>query len=70
MAQQVKDLVSSLLWYRFNPWPGNFHIPRVRQKQKTKNKKTNKQTKKTAAAAPNRVYCGIDQVITNFSIFK
>ena len=33
MAQQVKDLVLSLqqlgllLWYRFDPWPGNFHMP-------------------------------------------
>ena len=25
----VKDLVLSLLWLKFNPWPGNFHIPWV-----------------------------------------
>ena len=32
MAQWVKDLVLSLqqlvllLWHRFDPWPGNFHM--------------------------------------------
>ena len=40
MAQQVKDLVLSLqqlgllLWYRFDPWPGNFHMPQVQPKKK------------------------------------
>ena len=29
MAQQVKDLVLSLLWLRFEPWPGNFCVPWV-----------------------------------------
>ena len=35
MAQWVKDLVLSLqqlmwlLWCRFDPWPGNFHMPRA-----------------------------------------
>ena len=35
VAQKVKDLVvslqqlRSLLWYGFNPWPGNFHMPQV-----------------------------------------
>ena len=49
-----------------------WELPHTKGEAKTKNKKQkNKQTKKkTAAAAPNRVYCGIDQVITNFSIFK
>ena len=23
----VKDSVLSLLWLRFDPWPGNFHVP-------------------------------------------
>ena len=23
----VKHLVLSLLWFRFDPWPGNFHMP-------------------------------------------
>ena len=38
MAQQVKDPVlllqqlGSLLWRGFDPWPGNFHMPRVRKK--------------------------------------
>ena len=33
MAQQVKDLALSLqqlgpvVWYRFDPWPRNFHVP-------------------------------------------
>ena len=26
---EVKDLASSLLWRRFDPWPGNFHVPWV-----------------------------------------
>ena len=40
MAQQVKDLALSqrwpglLLWHRFSPWPGNFHMPWVRKKKK------------------------------------
>ena len=40
MAQQVKDLVLSLqqlgllLWYRFDPWPGNFHMPWLWPKKK------------------------------------
>ena len=35
MSQWVKDLVlsllwlSSLLWCRFDPWPGNFYMPWV-----------------------------------------
>ena len=43
MAQRVKDLVLSLLWVRlllwcrFSPWPGNFHMPQVRQKNKRLN---------------------------------
>ena len=26
MAHQVKDLALSLLWLRFDPWPGNFYM--------------------------------------------
>ena len=35
MAQQLKDLALSLhwlrllLWHRFDPWPGTFHMPCV-----------------------------------------
>ena len=45
MAQQVKDLVLPQLWRRlqlwfgFDPWPRNYHMPRVRQKKKKKKKK-------------------------------
>ena len=38
MAQWVKDPVLSLLWRRFDPWPGNFHMPQARPKKKVKNK--------------------------------
>ena len=40
MAQQVKDQallllwLGSLLWYGFNPWPGNFHMPWAQPKKK------------------------------------
>ena len=42
MTQWVKDLVwllqwlGSLLWYRFEPWPGNFHMPWAWPKKVTK----------------------------------
>ena len=26
VAQRIKDLVLSLLWHRFSPWPWNFHM--------------------------------------------
>ena len=25
----LKDLALTQLWLRFNPWPGNFHVPQV-----------------------------------------
>ena len=34
MAQKIKDLVLSLLWHGFNPWPRNFHMPQVWLKKK------------------------------------
>ena len=34
MAQWVKDLVFSLLWCGFSPWPQNFHMLQVRLKKK------------------------------------
>ena len=34
VAQQVKNLASSLLWCRFDPWPRNFHITMARPKKK------------------------------------
>ena len=42
-AQWVKDLELSLqqlrqlLWYGFDPWPGNFHTTQARQKTKQNN---------------------------------
>ena len=41
-SPEVKDSASSLLWHRFNPWPGNFHMPRVRQKKKKKGRSKKK----------------------------
>ena len=44
MAQLVKELASSLqqlgllLWYGFNPWPKNFHMPWKQQKTNTPKK--------------------------------
>ena len=40
VAQQVKDpllslqWLGSLLWYRVDPWPGNFHLPQAWAKKK------------------------------------
>ena len=40
VAQQVKDLklsllsLRSLLWCRFSPWPGNFHMPQMQVEKK------------------------------------
>ena len=34
MAQWVKDLLLSLLWCGFNPWPRNFHMPQAQSKKK------------------------------------
>ena len=36
-AQQVKDLVLSLLWLESDPWPGNLCKPQVWPKNKNKN---------------------------------
>ena len=38
VAQQVKDLVISLLWQGFNPQPGNFRMPQEWPKKKKKKK--------------------------------
>ena len=35
----VKDLALSLLWLRFDPKPGNFHMPQARPKKKKKKEK-------------------------------
>ena len=36
MAQWVKDIGLSLLWYRLNPWLYNFHVPQARPKKDKK----------------------------------
>ena len=41
----VKDPVLSLLWYRFNLWPGNFHILRARPGKKKKKRKKERKEK-------------------------
>ena len=33
VAQWIKDLALSLLWLRFNPWPGNFFMLQARPKK-------------------------------------
>ena len=34
MAPWVKDLVLSLVWYRFDSWPRKFHMTLVQQKER------------------------------------
>ena len=34
MAQHVKGSALSLLWCRFDPWPGNFRVPKAQPKKK------------------------------------
>jgi len=52
VAQQVKDLALSLqrlrllLWHRFDPWLGNFHMPWAQAKKKEEKRKKRKRTKK------------------------
>ena len=38
MEQWVKDLALLQLWLRFHPWPGNFHMPQVKPREKKKKK--------------------------------
>ena len=38
MVQWVKDPALSLLWHRFDPWDGNFHVPWAETKRKKKSK--------------------------------
>lgn len=38
MAQQVKDPALLLLWQGFDPWPGNFHVPRVKKGRREERK--------------------------------
>ena len=42
--RELEDLALSLLWHRFDPWPGNFHIPwscPTHQKKKKKKERKN-----------------------------
>ena len=34
VAKSDKDLALSLLWHRFDPWPGNSHVPGAWPKKK------------------------------------
>ena len=48
VAQWVKDSALLLLWYRFDPWPRNFHMMQVWQnKQINKNLLLNKRNHKS-----------------------
>ena len=38
VTQWAKDLVFSLLWHGFNPWPRNFHMTQAWPKKKSKKK--------------------------------
>ena len=40
-ALVVKDLAFSLLWLRFDPWPGNFYAVRAGKSTAKKNKNKN-----------------------------
>ena len=57
VAQWVKDLVLSLqrlgllVWHRFDPWPGNFHM--LIAQPKTKQNKTNKQKHPSSLSCRN-----------------
>ena len=44
VAQWVKVLALSLLWYKSNPWPQNFQMPWVQQNKQTNKTKQNKKT--------------------------
>ena len=50
----VKELALSLLWLRFNPWPGNFFTPQARPKKgkKEQERKNSKKKKKAKAKEP------------------
>ena len=51
MVQLVKDLMLSLKWFGsmlccgFDPWPGNFHIPKEWGKKKKKKKRKREKDK-------------------------
>ena len=34
VAQWVKDMLLSLLWHGFDPWPGNFYVLWMQSKMK------------------------------------
>ena len=38
LGQWGNDSALSLWWHRFNPWPGNFYMPRVHLKKEKKKK--------------------------------
>ena len=40
LVVQLVKWLESLLWHGFDPWPENFHMPRVWPKQTNKQKNT------------------------------
>ena len=48
VAQQIEDLVLSLLWRKFDPWPGNFCMPWAQPEKKERKKYKKKYIKKSS----------------------
>ena len=48
VAQRIKNLTLSLLWHRFNPWPGNFRMPHVCPEQQQQQQIRN---------TPSQIFC-------------
>ena len=75
MAQWVKDPVKSLvwlgllLWLRFIPWCGNFHLPQAGKKKKKRKNKSNYSTvlmlklHYIARLSPNRCLLGSYRIV-------
>ena len=65
MAQQVKDLVSllwlrSLLWRRFDPWPGNFRRPHGCSKKKKEEEEKRKGEAQAELDKNANTHMGVD----------
>ena len=75
MAQWVKDPVlsrpqlRSLLWHRFDPWPGNFHMPQAQPKRKKQNK-TKQKNKITRIQKEIKLFLFADNMVINIEKTK